>query len=444
MTVTTAVALNNASEEWVIDAGARRIGKSALSWPYLPTTSRVIDLSAYNFIQGLWDSSLATPDVQELADYLAMSTFCHLFDGWRYLSESALASIRGSRNISLHLAYYAEVRAALSILASNGVGIVNNKNFAIQASGNVDWFSGKTHEVIWKAISLWAENPFSAQKVQSCLGAYGMNVDEWAEICGGKPSVNSFVEEWLKNWSIDLKTLKQDSTYRNTVTYNIDLRAQALDGISSMWLSFVKTAPLAFSPAAPAQLGTIDLAIIHSLCVKCRDILSMGDHDFWEQVEQELVRLKGMSAADAQSLVSEVKNAHRTAGGRLIRLANKTAPISTAAVFSRALFLLRLASAIVKQQWSQMRLRATGGTISWHREVLVNYGIHSHLWERQSPPTDFFMLDQDITDAAGDVEKWQNSTSRASFSPYAMWRDMPHSLFKICQLERLGILSLAV
>src|SRR6266481_5958480 len=120
-TVSPAVAVASASEEPVIQAGASRIGVANTIWPLLPLTSPVVQGNAVSFIDSIFNTTANAANLQQMADYLALSTCCHALDGWRYLSQASIALMTGARNQALHLAYYAELRAALSILGSSGI-----------------------------------------------------------------------------------------------------------------------------------------------------------------------------------------------------------------------------------------------------------------------------------------------------------------------------------
>ena len=61
----------------------------------------------------------------------------HCVDGWSYAARSISALLAGDLHATRHLAYYAQLRAALSILAGLGVGIFNKINFIVNAAGEM-------------------------------------------------------------------------------------------------------------------------------------------------------------------------------------------------------------------------------------------------------------------------------------------------------------------
>ena len=72
-----------------------------------------------------------------LAQYISASSLLHSSDGWSYLGKALLSILRGDPHRAVHLAYYAELRAAVSLLATEGIGIFNNRHFVIDAPGSV-------------------------------------------------------------------------------------------------------------------------------------------------------------------------------------------------------------------------------------------------------------------------------------------------------------------
>src|ERR1041384_1333963 len=98
--VSPTVAVASASEEPVIQAGASRIGVTNIDWPLLPVTSSVVQGNAISFVESIFNTVANAADLQEMADYLALSTCCHALDGWRYLSQASVALMRSEEHTS--------------------------------------------------------------------------------------------------------------------------------------------------------------------------------------------------------------------------------------------------------------------------------------------------------------------------------------------------------
>jgi hypothetical protein len=176
-------AVTSASSEPVTQAAAQ-LGSVQPTWPFLPAGSPILEGHALTFIESLFGQVPAANQKDELAQYLALSTVSHVFDGWRYVSQAALSFLTGSRTQALHFAYYAELRAALAILAFSGIGVLKGKHFALTSTKDVYWFQGQTHDTTWRAIKYWSKQPSHGLEVLGCFSCLGLSGEEWAEAFG--------------------------------------------------------------------------------------------------------------------------------------------------------------------------------------------------------------------------------------------------------------------
>ena len=67
----------------------------------------------------------------KIVDYLAVSTILHCFDGWSYLGRALQAEMSCDPDAARHLGYYAELRAAMGVLASEGVGVFDQEHVVV-------------------------------------------------------------------------------------------------------------------------------------------------------------------------------------------------------------------------------------------------------------------------------------------------------------------------
>ncbi len=90
--------------------------------------------------------------------YISASGPCHVIDGWSFIGRAIDATLRGDSYAAIHLGYYAELRAAMALLACEGVGILNSRHATIDVKSNTHEFGkGKgTHKIIWPCIQHWA------------------------------------------------------------------------------------------------------------------------------------------------------------------------------------------------------------------------------------------------------------------------------------------------
>lgn len=106
---------------------------------------------------------------QHLAEAVAACAPNHCVDGWSYVARSISALLAGDLHATRHLAYYAQLRAALSILGHLGIGVFNGINFVITSTGKVEPFDTGppflgTHAAVWQTLYLWVNEAAAARQ----------------------------------------------------------------------------------------------------------------------------------------------------------------------------------------------------------------------------------------------------------------------------------------
>ena len=161
-----------------------------------------------------------TIDGQELGEYIASSVPLHLADGWNYLSRAFDASSRGDRGSTYHLAYYAELRAAMSLLAAEGIGIFNSRHIALNDKFQTTVYHSNTHEATWAVLSSWSKEQDKAEALLRSISIETVNLSDWLRLVGVAVPARQFVaKEWLTAWSVDLDIYDDDRTRRNETSY---------------------------------------------------------------------------------------------------------------------------------------------------------------------------------------------------------------------------------
>lgn len=213
------------------------------------------------------DDAKATPrsvDEPALIAYIAATAPTHLIDGWSYLARATEAVLRGDLNAALHLAYYAELRAAMSLLASEGIGVFNNRHPIITSSGDTtteiqkietwDKVQSKylprqragTHSVVWPLLSHWSTLGRAADLTDKIIAPEGLNLSLWLDALGIPTPAAAIYQDWFTTWGIDLSKLSEDHESRNMVSYRpSELRfpsppsaQEAIKFISELWALF--------------------------------------------------------------------------------------------------------------------------------------------------------------------------------------------------------------
>ena len=78
----------------------------------------------------------------QLAQYVAASAIVHCYDGWSYLGRALEAEMAADPDAAIHLAYYAELRAAMALLASEGIGVFDAHHAVVSNIGTCHILSG--------------------------------------------------------------------------------------------------------------------------------------------------------------------------------------------------------------------------------------------------------------------------------------------------------------
>ena len=159
-------------------------------------------------------------DAPKLGEYIACSAPLHLADGWNYLSRAFDAASRGDRSTAFHLAYYAELRAAMSLLAAEGIGIFNQRHIALDANLQPMEFKGSTHAVTWSMLSSWSNETGKAAKLLEAITIESKSLSKWLEAVGAVDAAQQLVaSKWLRAWSVDLQIFAADQDRRNEMSY---------------------------------------------------------------------------------------------------------------------------------------------------------------------------------------------------------------------------------
>ena len=161
-----------------------------------------------------------------LAHYIASSTQMHCIDGWSYLASAVNALLRGDGHAAVHLAYYAELRAAMSILATDGIGVLNGRHCALTGPMKADKLptkNGGTHDFAWMALEEWSEKSSAGDLIAESVTPFGIPLSNWFSTLPGSYTLKPLARSWIKDWGVDLKRLadreRGDRHARNEASY---------------------------------------------------------------------------------------------------------------------------------------------------------------------------------------------------------------------------------
>ena len=283
----------------------------------------------------------------KLGEYIACSAPLHLADGWNYLSRAFDAACRGDRSSAYHLAYYGELRAAISLLATEGIGIFNRRHIALNENLEPTEFKRNrrkgTHDATWLLLSAWSRERGKSERILRAITIESKSISDWLAAVGVvEPSRQFVARKWLSSWSVDLKVLSADTRRRNEMSYRPSrIRSQSAQPVNPR-LEFVD--PIFDSwdelqPDISSASAALDLSLLRQ-ALKLAVEEGAGNYDSFQDALDSL--RQEMSDRTYQALSVESKSA-----SAIFREAETSSSQVKGAtpILARALLMLRLASA---------------------------------------------------------------------------------------------------
>lgn len=183
---------------------------------WLPNRNRYLRGGSNTIVH---DCKAGVVNFQDMANYIGASAFAHCADAWSYIGRAADALLKGDVHTSVHLLYYGELRAAESLLATEGVFVGNTFSCGIVEEANVVKLNDKTtHQAAWELIDGWFKMPTSITSVSNVIEPGGQSLQSWiAGIPGGADAV---IQDMLAGLAFDLKSFHDDRNRRNLASYD--------------------------------------------------------------------------------------------------------------------------------------------------------------------------------------------------------------------------------
>jgi hypothetical protein len=381
-----------------------------------------------------------------LSQYIAASSLLHCADGWSYLGRSLVALLRGDPHRCRHFGYYAELRAAMSLLAAQGVGVFDKRHAVINGKNSVVPLTGSygTHQFAWDSLKCWSAAPASGDLFARIVSPAGLSLIDWMTPLGGAAAVAPQAENWFQQWGMDLKVGLDDRNSRNESSYRPD-------GLPSSWyldsrdtLGFIQGLWLALEPSEASRFDVIDRHILR---------LSL------EQL------FKGRSGKSAKSQSRQYSLFVRSTVGQLnlstdvedwwveflTRKTHKADPeifaysgeppidrgSSHLGILSRATLLLRVASGAALNLLRTAGLTGSSTAFWWNR-----FGVARGLWDGEKEVSDLTDLWADIDLILKDLEAFQERHRDGDQSFQLVATELGTSLVGLGSCERVAIWSM--
>lgn len=427
-----------------IEKAARRLLKEFKNSRWLDPANR------YNLdCAGQVKSDLGTGaiDPTSLTEYIAASAPIHSVDAWAYVGRALTAASHGDVHAARHLAYYAELRAALSILATEGFGIFNDHHVVVDATGNLHQIVGwkrkqiGTHAIAWNLLRGWADTPKGAGLLGEAIVAGGTTLADWVTIFQPTASLVPVSSHWLGAWGLDLARLSGDrdarnaSSYRPTSipsTHHIDPKG-FVEHVVGMWSVSEPQNPSFFEPL-DRHLVRLTLEMLfrgvtgkqppdpgYAADVK-RTVTTLGPSGM-DPASWEAFLTRSAVASDPAVLVQAGANAP------------PTDPTYYLQVVSRAYVLARLATGASLRLCG--RAGITGSDLVFWSDHL---GEIRGLWGPGAKPNPLTDLWADVDVAISEAKTWHGKGKNTTDD---LWRQVSPSMSSLGKFERIGLWSLS-
>ena len=331
-----------------------------------------------------------------LAEYIAYSIPLHVADGWGFLARAFDAIKAGDSRSAVHMAYYAELRAAMSLLASEGVGVFNRRHVAIGHNyATADYKGPTTHVATWELMKTWGSDPNRSSTILDAITVERKTINEWFIEASISSSVQHLVaSDWLRGWSIDLSIFLEDRNLRNEVSYRPS-RIVHSTNTTPVKDKVIDRLLLAWEPLEPSSDrggALVDQDLLALALSGARDRQNLTQWQ-WEQfVDQNL-------GAASSSLRDYLKSPQNQGHDIFAWAQDGSVPPKVNSVLSRATLLLRIANAVCALKLDQANIMREDLRFWWDR-----FGQDCGYWTPGNEPDPFANLWTDVSDAIDDID----------------------------------------
>lgn len=153
---------------------------------------------------------------------LAGDQVSHLMEAWQYLGAALRSVLCNAGDNAIHFAYYAQLRAAVSIFAGSGVRLRMGDNYYLDRAGarfSFQLSSGdRTHEATWAVWKEWVRTPFAQQLLSSNVSIIsGVTLSDLMLVPTSPGAL-------LTDWGYDLARGRDDHHARIEASYHAKAR----------------------------------------------------------------------------------------------------------------------------------------------------------------------------------------------------------------------------
>ena len=331
-----------------------------------------------------------------------------MVDGWAYFSDAVRSLLAHHRESALHLAYYGELRAAMSLLAAEGIGVFATRHFALRDNAPPLYTSGNTHQAVWPILQAWSQDTARAGTFLDTLTIQGKTINDWVAI--GSPTyvaTAQLAKHWLSEWSLDLHEPSNDRDLRNEASYRPWAIRSPSPRIPAGQDSVVTPIVEAWSMLQPGPVIGGTVLDTHLLKRVLSDVAAATGIRGWDVMRN---RLTGVASEPLLDFLAP-------AAGKVPQLFQQSKipldanVLDPRPVMARSLLLLRLAAASVNRL-----CLAAGVTVTDLEFWAGPYGANLRLWPEPRTMESFSDLWTDVEEAIAEVPRDPAATAAEVFA----------------------------
>ncbi|MGJ4748429.1 hypothetical protein ACQV5M_18865, partial [Leptospira sp. SA-E8] len=292
-----------------------------------------------------------------------------------------------------HFAYYAELRAAQSILAAAGCGIFNTWNAVIDTGGQVIQVDdlphrGRsvlgTHSMTWLALPIVLTNsPGGQTALSNAAEILGYSLADLVAYAFPGQSATQTASRWITDWTFDIKLGSGDRDFRNRCSYDPHLVTPHKADIDDV-VSFVEAFWTSFQPSPGAYFLDLDKHLLRRALI--------------DQAKEKLTRSTGSAAPTEVEISAEIESAYDRMCSSAPPLASvpkaffaqpvaaqnellvasgdrNTTPTNPQPALSRASLLLRMATGISRRLLIDAGYQHGTELDSWFSALAIDQGF---------------------------------------------------------------------
>lgn len=375
----------------------------------------------------------------DMAEYIAASTITHLHDAWVFFGRGISALLNGDTVSARHMAYYSELRSAMSILATEGIAIFKTKHYYIDSSAQYHPLSQQkgTHEMLWAAVEYWSTLDKARMVLLNSIKPLGITLNDWL-LSGGINALIHLSSDIYKRIGIDLQNLANDHNIRNRLSYRpSSIHVNNAFGTVENY-KFVNEVWKKLEPG----YKELDLAVLKQIIDVLTNSGNIEDKSlfvnqilqntlFTEERKREL--LNYLLASDTDTIISRAMNTNSTVEDAIGDANNHFD------VFSRTLLLLRIATGANYELMQSASIDLDDFNFWWH-DIFEKKSFIAEV-DQELEQCSMQDLWNDINDIA--IENVSHIMSASQINLHRVKEELSYSLLLFGETERAMLWGLS-